>query len=368
MFRLTLALPLAICLLAALAAGQASTGAQQKPRGEASLARTANDKEVRPHLVRVETITSPTEMATNFLPPLKCDSEGNLYFQTDPLARAIHKLSSKGEPIALFRASSSTDLKVDFGAFFSLDQGGELYQVVFPHEITRYLFTYHSDGTVKSEVKLSPGFPWMPHALAVFPSGQMLITGSEYDQDRTAEMWPFTGIFSADGSLLKEIKLEDDGTLRDMAVSGDARVSRPGSRHTNKAVDFSEIDTATDGNAYLMRWTNPAIFYAISAGGEVVRRFTVDPGASSSAPTAMHVFKNRIAILFIDDQTHDKIMKVVDLEGHEIATYDELRVEGKAAQGMLGGAFACYTENPTRFTFLGASDDNRLQFWIAEPR
>jgi hypothetical protein len=35
---------------------------------------------------------------------------------------------------------------------------------------------------------------------------------------------------------------------------------------------------------------------------------------------------------------------------------------------MLGSAFACYTENPTRFIFLGADDDSKLQLWIAEPR
>jgi len=145
-------------------------------------------------------------------------------------------------------------------------------------------------------------------------------------------------------------------------------VSRPGYPQTNKAVDFSEIETGADGNAYLMRWTNPAVFYAISPGGEIVRWFTVDPGDSSFYPSGMHTFQNRIAVLFLDGQTHDKIMKIVDLEGREIATYDELRADGKPTGGMLGSAFACYSENPTRFIFLGASDDDRLQYWIAEPR
>jgi hypothetical protein len=45
-------------------------------------------------------------------------------------------------------------------------------------------------------------------------------------------------------------------------------------------------------------------------------------------------------------------MKIVDLAGHEIATYDQARVDGKPKSDSLGSAFACDTANPQRFTFL----------------
>jgi hypothetical protein len=128
---------------------------------------------------------------------------------------------------------------------------------------------------------MDPFFAWMPHALAVFPSGQLLIAGLEYDRDRAAAMWPFTGIFASDGSLLKEIKLEDDETLRDMAASDDARVTVPTVTNGNRAVRVSQLEASADGSVYLMRWTNPAIVYAITAGGEVLRR----PRLILSAPT-----------------------------------------------------------------------------------
>jgi hypothetical protein len=353
--------------LAALATGQAPAAPQQ-PDAKVSSVQAGVNKLGYRHLVRIETVTAATEMAAIFYPPLKCDRDGNFYFQNDPSAPAIHKLNSKGEQIALFRPTSNPDFKVDFVTHFAFAPDGELYELVFPHETKRYVFAYKSDGTFKSAIKLDPGFPWSPRALAIFSSGLLLIAGSEYDRDRTAAQWPFTGIFASDGSLLKEIKLEDDETLHAMAVSGDARVSSPQAPNSNRAVSFSQVETANDGNAYLMRWTNPAVFYAISAGGEVVRRFTVDPGGMDYRPAAMHVFQNRIAVLFVEEQNHDKIMKIVDLEGHEIATYDELRPNGQPTHGMLGTAFACYTENPTRFTFLGSDDDNRLQLWIAESR
>lgn len=320
------------------------------------------------HLVRVQTITAPGEFATTFFRPFRCDSEGDVYVRTDSGGvEAVHKLNSKGEKIALFEANANPDLKIDAARYFTVGDRGELYELVYPHEMNRYVFVYKADGTFKSAVKLQTGFPWIPKMLAVFPTGQLLASGEEYDADKTAAMWPFTGIFAADGGLLKEVKLEDDEDLHDMAASGDTRVASPTNIHSNHAVDNGLVEMASDGNAYLMRWTNPAIFYAISPGGEVVRRFAVDPGEPGYRPSAMHVNKNRIAILFVEMQSGGKIMKIVDLEGHEIAKYDELKVNGKA-KDALSAVFVCYTENPTHFVFLGADDDNRLQLWHVEPR
>jgi hypothetical protein len=352
----------------ALAAGQSPAAPQRQPdpKTKTERARTSNRDNL--HLVRVETVDIPSTRADSFATPFKCDNEGNLYFQNDPRNPAIQKFNSKGEAIALFRPTPITDKEIDAAGSFAVTLGGELFELVFPHERTRYVFTYEPDGTFNSAIKLDPGFPWwLPNALAVFPSGQMLIAGSEYDKDHNAAKWPFTGIFAADGSLLKEVKLEDDETLHDMAAAGDARVSVPGIAGTNRALANSQIEIAADGNAYVMRWTNPAIIYAISPGGEMVRRLKVDPGNRSYGPQTMHIFQNRIAVLFIEEHTYEKIMRIIDLEGHEIATYTELMAKDKP-QAFLTGAFYCYTENPTRFTFLGANDDSKLQIWIAEPR
>ena len=56
----------------------------------------------------------------------------------------------------------------------------------------------------------------------------------------------------------------------------------------------------------------------------MVRRFVVDPGDEGLAPVAMHIASNRIAVLSFHEQTKEKRMKIVDLEGHEIATYEKL--------------------------------------------
>ena len=356
-----------VWLLVSFASGQSAPVPQQKDT-KAKPAQAGKKKQSNLHLTRTETVTIPSVLISSFSPPFKCDSDGNIYLQNDRLSPAIQKFSSKGEPGPLFQPAPNTDKKLDLAGNFAIGPGDDLYELVYPHEMYQYVFVYKSDGTFKSAIKLNLEFRWSARSLAVFPSGQLLIGGSEFDKDPAAPTWPFTGIFAGDGSLLKEIKLEDDDTLRDMAASGDARVTSREVPNSNRAVNFSQMAMAADGNAYLMRWTNPAIIYAISPGGEVVRRLKVDPGDSAYGPGTMHVFQNRIAVLFIERNTYDKIMKIVDLEGHELATYDDLKANEKAAGGRLTGAFTCYTENPTRFVFLGADDDRRLQFVTTEPR
>jgi len=136
---------------------------------------------------------------------------------------------------------------------------------------------------------------------------------------------------------------DDDDNIRNLAASGDARVSCTTNSYANQAVEFGQSEAADDGNVYRMRWITPTIFYAISPEGKVVRRFVVDPGDEGFAPVAMHIASNRIAVLSFHEQTKEKRMKIVDLEGHEIATYEEARIDGKTKNDFLGLAFACYT-------------------------
>jgi hypothetical protein len=128
---------------------------------------------------------------------------------------------------------------------------------------------FKSDGTYKSRIKMQPRFGWIPSTLSVFPS-DLLASGLRYDTDKNNHvMWPFTGILSSDGTLLKEMTLEDDDdNIRNLAASGDARVSCTTNSDANQAVEFGQSEAADDGNVYRMRWITPTIFYAISPEGK----------------------------------------------------------------------------------------------------
>lgn len=321
------------------------------------------------HLTPVDSVVAQSEVASSFVEPMSCDQDGNVYLASDETVAAIRKLNPKGERVALYQPIANPDLKVGSTGYFAVSEDGELYVLTFAKtEMKRYVLVFKGDGTYKNKIKLDPGFPWIPATLAVFPNGNLLVTGQEYDRDRSKPMLPFTGIFTPDGSLLKEVRLEDDGKITAMAAAHDDRVTSPTNRLMNQAVDWGQAAAASDGNIYVMRWLSPAIFYAVSPGGEVVRRFKVDSGEDNFKPVSMHIAGKRMAVLFYEPQTMEKVMKIVDLQGRDIASYDELREGGKAKLGTLGLAFACYTVKPERFTFLVAGDDHRIELKLVEPR
>src|SRR5437879_11851922 len=79
----------------------------------------------------------------------------------------------------------------------------------------------------------------------------------------------------------------------------------------------------------------------------------------------MHISVNRIAVIFWQPQNYEQIIKVVDLNGRTVATHYE--PAAKDGEQPLGLGFACYTQNPERFTFLETTDDNRLALITATP-
>jgi hypothetical protein len=362
-----------LCIIAQflVPVGWGQQPAADGPKAAKATAPSAAEKDnkvsvaVAPRRLHKESAKPTSEIAESFGLPLVCDGDENLYLRTAPDGiQAVHKLSSQGKRVALFQPNSA-DVKVNAGGSFAVAQNGDFYQLIFAHEITRYVFVYNKDGGVKSEIKLQPGFAFSPSKIAVFPSGDLLVSGLEYDKDRNNHvMWPFTGIFSSDGTLRRELSLKDDESIHDMAAAGDPRVAPPESPYLNYAVERGEAETAADGNVYLMRRLSPAIFYAISPGGSV-RRFEVSPDREDFVPESMHISGNRIAIMFWQPQTYEMIIKVVDLKGHPFAAYYE--PAPKEGEQRLGLGFACYAQNPEHFTFLETMEDNKLGFITATP-
>jgi len=324
-----------------------------------------------PHLMPIETTLAPTEVARG-LGELSCDSDGNLYLGSDsPATPGIRKLSPGGGLLATFvPANNSGVSKAGIEGSFAVGQSGDLYTLFFPeHERARYVLVFKSDGTYKKEIKLQPGFQWIPASISVFANGNLLITGQEFVKGQP--MAPFTGIFSGDGQLLKEIDLEDDKVIDGMALSGNPHVVSSTNPLSNRAVSWGKMQAASDGNIYVMRWLSPTVVYAVAPDGKVARRFTIDSGRDDLMPMEMHISGERIAVLFVQRETHEKLMKVVDLDGNDLATYDyDKTAEGTGNSNIvhLGLAFACYSAKPERFTFLTTTDDHRIQLRLAEAR
>jgi hypothetical protein len=321
-------------------------------------------------LVVVETIKIPSEPAEGFsaAQPLRCDADGNFYLRVQTeVEPAIRKFDNKGIQQVLFSPSSIPDIKGAFATYFSIDTEGEIRQLVGESFTDWYVITYKSNGTYKAKTRLQLGFRFRPFQLAAFPSGELLVSGVRYDDDPNVHVkLPFTAIVSVHGTLLKQVLLKDDETMSQVAAGGPAIVPE-GRRFGNSAIEGGAMEAAADGNVYMMRRLSPAIVHAISPGGEVVKQFRIDPGDADFQPVSMQIAGYRIAVLFFRSHARsqtlpeDVVVKVVDLEGHDLATYDHV---GKSGMGI---ALVCYSPVRERFTFL-TTTENFLGFAAAEPR
>jgi hypothetical protein len=311
----------------------------------------------------VRTVEISSEVADMFRPPLMCDAQGNLFLMTySDSVEGIRKLDVRGKRLASFKAVNQPDVQVTLAGHFSISPEGEVTQLVYTSEIARYVFRFGSDGTLKSKVKLDPGFPWLPAQVVAFSDGSLLVAGQRMHSGRTPYTI-FTGLFKSDGALIKEIRLEDDKLLMDLSSSGDKSVSSPTLPEHNQAVTMGSMELGRDGNAYLMRRLPNPIVYVISATGEVLRRFTVKASQKGMSAVSMHVAETQLAVLFRDADTNEQRLKVVDLEGREVITYED---KAPNRRSVLGPAFVCFSDNPVRFTFLSSTKDHLLGIKIAE--
>jgi hypothetical protein len=316
------------------------------------------------HLTIMKTVISPELI--NGIAERGCDEDGNVYLGSDSAIQpAIRKFNANGELVATFKPDTIPDVKFGFAGHFFVAPDGELYQLVGAKDsFNRYVLIFKNDGSFKSSIKLDPGFVWSPASFSVFPHGEILLTGQQFAKVNGTfrPAIPFTGIVSADGRLLKRLDLEGDGQLKDAALASTAPATAPPTDHT---IGGGHVVAARDGNLYVMRYQSPARISVISPGGEILRNFQVAPDTPGAMPIEMLISGTRMAIVFNDH--HKSTMKIVDLEGNEVATYDLSLPGGKTKSEYLG-ALSCYSSIPERFTFIRQGDQEKIHLQQVEAR
>jgi hypothetical protein len=224
------------------------------------------------------------------------------------------------------------------------------------------LDVFSADGKLKSKTPLDPP-AFMPYQLALFPSGESLVSGLEHVHSRRAlaAYNSFTAIYSKDGHLQKRLALPEDSAIDAAAELGDSRYAQ-GPMFGNRAVERGAARLGADRNVYLMRRTSPATVYVISSSGELLRTLKIEPPDVGQMPIDMQVAEGRIAVEFSLSSSQD---------GHEGTNF----IVADAATGQKisddadeRGVFACYRANPERFTFLTISDDNILRILEASAK
>lgn len=202
-----------------------------------------------------------------------------------------------------------------------------------------YVAELGPSGSVSSEIKLQVNKRIDVWHLAVFQSGEYLVVGTSA-MIGTESHTPFAAVFAADGRVVKTIYEPEDEDARQKAGAGDPKYAM--SNAGNLFVMFdADVAIGSDNNAYLLHGTSPALVYAIAPSGEIVRKLKFSGADPELKATSIKPFGGRLAIGFNRAGNVAKnLIKVIDLEGNPIASYEILGPEGES-----DNILACYGQN-----------------------
>jgi hypothetical protein len=293
--------------------------------------------------------------------PTACDEQGRLYvklIKAGPgMVGPLLRLSAKGVVEAEFDTSEALinryAVRPDGGVVMLRMDGGK-----------KFIDNFASDGKRQSSVALErPPIPFFPSQLAVFHSGEILLSGLQYRPGYKAS----TAIYDPTGHVIKQLVLDGDVETEHGIEAGDANDTHAHGPHA-ETVNQSVAITGDDGLVYLMRATSPVQVYAISALGDVVRKIVVNaPGNTGSPNFGIRVAKSRLVVQFrrscdstADGSCRSSSYTVVDAAtGKRLASYE--------ADKQAAGTMACYAPDPDRF-YVFSENKNGLDIVEADPK
>lgn len=293
--------------------------------------------------------------------PIKCDAEQNLYLRryqatdADTYSAPVIKISKDGKSPVVFSIGVAPGFERGAAFDFALGLRGEIYLLAGKSLDERNIVKFREDGQHDSTIKLDRIFD--PSQLAVFLSGEFLISGVKLSNKGKSTGEAFTAVFDSEGRLLREITLPGDVKPEKVEAGGKVQIKE------NAAISLGMAVASDDGNIYLMRASRNALIYVISPAGEVLRRFVISPPAEKFQPHTMSVAGRRIVLEFVGEnpggmKAQPKIFSLVDAQSGE-------RLYNYFLPPTHGGIFACYS--PNGFLFLGSSKDQKLTVIQAVP-
>ncbi len=318
---------------------------------------------------------------------IKCDADANIYvvYSPSPAALGQNGISRMGQiPVSKIWTGRKQVVQYPLPAIpgyepasrnsFDVSPRGELYMLIHAHsrdserkrDVDYFIVKYKDDGTVESYEKVRGNegeSRFQPIHLAVFATGEFLLSGTSVGGER--ELGTFAGIFDRDAMFKAPITLGEIAAGSGV-TSAKASIKPETNLDTNPVSLESNTFTVTspDGNIYILQGTRAPHLYAVSAAGQVVRRFPLRAPAPDLSPSQMATAG--VNYLFIDwehfatggageNLGQSGMITVLNPEtGQVIAIY---RLPG----GQVGFTVPACAESPDSFFFLGASKENQLE-------
>jgi len=298
-----------------------------------------------------------SSIKTQFAGPINgghvaCDSNGNLYARRVPFEdmtrpAPVQEIRPDGTVGRSFSVSDASPSYISPVAGFFVGSKGEVFILAWSNtpgqsRSQAFVLAFGSDGGLRSTIQVDAPDDVEPYQVAVFRSGEILLSGQRGQDGHT----PFIGVFNQNGKLIREVYEPEDEDLRKRAEAGETKLLFHSSNYGNLAAADGRAVVGSDGNIYVMRKTSPALIYRISPRGEVTGKMQVDAGDSRLEASSLQSAAGRIAVLFhgFVHGTGENLLRVVDLNGNLIASYDSL------SDGLPAGALGCYA--PPSVTFL----------------
>lgn len=311
------------------------------------------------------------------IPPLHCDSNGNVYIRfynpRNYFGSPVLRISSDGEKTQSFPLASAAGFeKADINNFAVAPDGSVALAVWGPKPDDGNILVFKSDGTFDPDAIIKMGHISVDQ-ISVFTNGNLLISGTRqeriYGKTEPPVSDPFTEVVDDVGDVIKNVTLPGDYKP--------PKPSSPGfkkSLYTEPAeITLGEAISASDGNAYLERHTAKPTIYAISSDGSLLRTLHLVP-PTKSAQLGVGIYYSeegggQLAVPF-------RIVKPIPLlEGAPkserpgmrtvkqfISVYSAQtgkRLADYVVPPDIGAGLACYT--PSGFTFIGSTKQHQLE-------
>ena len=294
-----------------------------------------------------------------------CDGAGNVYlrplgtypgFNEKHYQAPVQKITPQMNVAAKFQIA---DAFPDGEAGPFSVQDGRLFVLA---ETRQGLFVveFAADGSVKAKTKLRTDAYVQALHLAVFNSGEYLVVGVTGKPTVTSTgpdlRTPFTGVFAADGHLIKKVYEPEDEEARQRAEGLDPGYDPPGVANSgNLFVYYSaDVTAGSDGNVYLLHGGPSHLIYVISPTGDVLRKFGIDTADPDFKTNSIKFYDGRLVIGF-DWLSHvpPGLVKVVDLKGNSVADYKIAEITADSSPLL-----ACY--NAAGLTLIPRGADTTL--------
>jgi len=295
----------------------------------------------------------------------RCDDYGNIYVRIldavgsekrrSNLYLPVQKILPDGRLGQIFSFSEALpDLKSY--DFFVTGAGKVYMQARNPEKGTVYVLEFDTNGTLRPPILLDVGETVSSRQIVVFPSGELLVSGTSGEFFRK----PFTAVFDAKGKLIKQINEPEDEYAKARAEAGDKDFIEEGMSTDNTSVVKGDAALGSDGNAYLLRATSPALIYVISPKGDVIRKLRIESPEPGLVARQLKSSHGKLAVIFLQRNSTAGITEIVDLRGQSLGRYfaDD--------EHLNPGLPSCYDSQS--FTFLSPDMVGGLKLYKAQPK